>query len=499
MPQIIEVPGKGQVEFPDGMSDADIAKVIRNDMMQKNVPANSQVALNASSKVIASIPDSLLNAPQNIMNLGRAAYGTAATAMGRPDLAPELTPNPNYAHKALTAINAIRPEAEPVTRGQRILDTAIQGGVGMALNPASSGKQLVSNVMTGLASGAVGGSTREATGSDAAGMATTLATPLATNAVANIGRMSGISNPVRDKTLDMAKKEGYKLPPSEFNASFLNNRLESFAGKAAIKQDAALRNQEVTNNIAARELGLPKGTAITESVLERYRNAQAQPYREVAALSPIADRALERLRQTRAEAKMQWNHYNRTATPDAYKQAQAMDQQAKTLENAIDRIASKSGDPELLNRLKEARTNIAKSYDIEKALNLGDANISASVIGRALDRGAPLSGGLETIARFQQGPGRKFTSEGSSVPAPGVSALDLYGMGLLGGAGALAAGHPIGAAAGLLPLARGPVRNLLLSDAYQNRLFSPRTVPVSSLFAASPQAQDSLRGLLSKD
>ena len=32
MPQLIEVPGMGQVEFPDGMSDAQITSAIQKNM-----------------------------------------------------------------------------------------------------------------------------------------------------------------------------------------------------------------------------------------------------------------------------------------------------------------------------------------------------------------------------------------------------------------------------------------------------------------------------------
>jgi hypothetical protein len=42
MTQIVEVPGFGQVEFPDGMSDADIGLAIRKNMLQKDAPKEAK-------------------------------------------------------------------------------------------------------------------------------------------------------------------------------------------------------------------------------------------------------------------------------------------------------------------------------------------------------------------------------------------------------------------------------------------------------------------------
>lgn len=62
MPQIIEVPGHGQVEFPDGMSDADIAAAIQKTL----VPAPAAVAAK----------------PQSMMDsIGSAAKTVAGTAI----------------------------------------------------------------------------------------------------------------------------------------------------------------------------------------------------------------------------------------------------------------------------------------------------------------------------------------------------------------------------------------------------------------------------------
>ena len=142
---------------------------------------------------------------------------------------------------------------------------------------------------------------------------------------------------------------------------------------------------------------------------------------------------------------------------------------AEQLDQAIDQAATQAGRPELIAQLREARTAIAKSYDIERALNVGDGNVSATVIGRLLDQGKPLSGELKVIGRFAQA-FPSVTREAAMVPTPGVSALDPLASAAFGMGGYAAAGGPAGLLAAGLPLLRGPARSLTLSDLMQKRL-----------------------------
>lgn len=463
-------------------------------------PSDTRVALNASSKAIAGIPDALLNTPTRIWNLLKAGAGTAATAAGRPDLAPDLSPEPDYARRALTALGAINPAAEPTNTRQRVIDAATQGATGMMINPANTARQVVGNAATGTLGGTAAGVTKEVTGSDEASIIAAMVTPRAVQAAGGAGRAAVADaivkkgqSEVSDKVLADARKEGYVAPPASTNPTFLNNRLESMAGKAAIKQEAGQRNQTITNAVAARDLGMPPDTAITAGKLDAYRKAEAGPYREVAALSRNAKVYLEQLQQARVDANEWWKFYaSGTGGPNAKAKAEALQQQAGALEVKIEGIAQRAGKPDLVNNLREARQKIAKSWDIDRALNLGDATVSAPTIGRAYDKGAPFTGGLETIAKFAEGPGRQFVTEGSRIPAPGVSGTEIYGMSGMGAAGSAAAG-PAGWLAGGLPLLRGPVRSLLLSDAYQNRFGKPNRDPSKTARAASniPQ-QDAL-------
>jgi len=87
-----------------------------------------------------------------------------------------------------------------------------------------------------------------------------------------------------------------------------------------------------------------------------------------------------------------------------------------------------------------------------------------------LDRGKPLSGGLETIAKAHQA-FRPYMGNATAVSNPGVSGgrgafgIAANAAGMHGGIGWLSEG---------LPLAAGPTRSLIMSDAYQNSFGRPR-------------------------
>lgn len=325
-------------------------------------------------------------------------------------------------------------------------------------------------------------------------------------------------NPTQQATLKEGQAAGYKVPPSMVNPSGLNNTVESIAGKAAIGQEAAARNQAVTNRVAAKELGLAADTPLTESALMKVRDQAAEPYRKIAALSPEAKSALEKLKQARFDAKEQWNFYFKSGNPDAGNKARALDVKIAAYERQIDDEAKKiveiygvsgspvqrgssrpqlstnmlstgrevgapsgtleatklgertAGEANLLDQLRDARTKIAKAWDIEKSLNLGDSNISAPIVGRQLDKSgvAGKSGGLATIGKMAEA----FPSimrEGARVPVAGVSGTDAAASAILGTLGYGAAG-PSGLVAAAMPLMRPIARNIALSGPYQKHL-----------------------------
>lgn len=197
-------------------------------------------------------------------------------------------------------------------------------------------------------------------------------------------------------------------------------------------------------------------------------------------LEPQAKRgipSLEDLKQTRFYANAFWKRFDRDGDPAALAMAKNLDRQSTRLESIFEEMARDAGQPNLINELRSARTYIAKTYDIERALNLGNGNVDAQIIGRVLDRGRPLSGNLELIAKFAEGPGRQFVREASKVPEPGVSSkltfplavgLGFEGYRNLGSTGAALAG---------IPFAGGAARSFMLSKPGQASFGTPSYDP----------------------
>jgi hypothetical protein len=253
-------------------------------------------------------------------------------------------------------------------------------------------------------------------------------------------------NSVRDTTLASAQEAGYVVPPSHIKSTVINNQVESIAGKAALDQEAALRNQKVTDSIGRREAGLAENEPLSVQSLAAAREKMAQPYRDVAALSKTAEKALDDLKETRNEAQAYWKHYGTSNDPKSMKQAKILDAQAKSLESVIEREAMKAGQGNLIADLREARKQMAKNYDVERALNVGDGHLDARVWGRMADKDKPLSGELMTAAKFAEAFPKYVTPE-ARIPTPGVSKLDAVLAAGGAGLGSMIGG-PAGAVAG---------------------------------------------------
>lgn len=308
------------------------------------------------------------------------------------------------------------------------------------------------------------------------------------------------------------------------------------AGKppAVMANLASTKNQPKINEAAAVDLGLPKDTEITASVLDGVRKQASAPYADVEAIAKDAaqksadirktrftatnphDLAIQMndpktvaelapldiqaaadingLRKARDAAKDGFSAYKRSGDPKALEAAQNALESSRKLEDQIEQAAQSAGKPELVKQLAEARQRIAKTYDYEQALNSSTGDISAPVLGAMLNRTPPrpLSGNAKAIADFHNA--FPFAmKEGASVMSPGVTRAE--GMttllSTLSGAGAGAAtGHPgVGALAGLLPLTGPLKRQIVLSGPYQSAF--PR-YPESTVAAFGGRGVDSV-------
>lgn len=316
--------------------------------------------------------------------------------------------------------------------------------------------------------------------------------------------------PQMQQAVKEARDLGYVIPPTQANPSLLNRIIEGTAGKLSTAQNASARNQEITNRLTAKSLGLPEDTVITPQVLTSLRNTAGQAYDQLGNIgvimpnksyydqldnikkpfvatqqsfpnqtpSPVinlvnslkteffdSSSAIEKIKQLRTQADDAFRTGN-TEVGRAAKQA------ATALENAIEDHLTTTKQTDLLGKFRDARQLIAKTYTVEKAANQTTGTIDAKKLAAQLQKGKPLSGELKSVAQFSQAFPKASQATEPMGSLPQFSPLD-YFAGLVGGVstGGLGAGAV---------LARPALRSLALSSPVQNRLLpTPSTVTLT--------------------
>lgn len=138
MPTEVHIKGiDGPVFFPDNMSHSEIEAAIKNEIIPAHAPSYWDTFKNAVPKGAAGIVDSVLNVGPNTWNLGKMAIGSTMNAMGRPDLAPDVTPPQQLANEAGRGLGLIKDSAEPVDLPGRFVDMAGQVLGGGGINPGA--------------------------------------------------------------------------------------------------------------------------------------------------------------------------------------------------------------------------------------------------------------------------------------------------------------------------------------------------------------------------
>lgn len=328
-------------------------------------------------------------------------------------------------------------------------------------------------------------------------------------------------SPQMANAVEKARETGYTVPPTQAGGGIVNRLLEGLAGKASTLQEASVRNQAITNKLAAKSLGLSDDAVLTPEVIKGIREEAGKVYDGISnsgivipnksfnnALDKIGENAVKaemnfpnetskqilnvvgslrkdafdagsavsRIKQLRTEADMAYRAGN-TDLGSATKAA------ATALEDALESHLSKLKQPDALNKFKEARQLIAKTYTVENAMNKTTGTVDARNLANRLQRGKPMSGELKDIAEFAQA-----FPKASQVPEKiggtiGISPLDYTVAGLTGGASLLGGENKetSGASALAALLARPAARKLVLSAPMQNRLIQQegRLIPQS--------------------
>ncbi len=392
--------------------------------------------------------------------------------------------------------------------GQSLAGSAVLGGVFGGLGTEGGLAERIPGAILGAAGGAAGKVAGDLIGKGAGAVQNYLTQRNAQAAAANAGK---------DAAAAAAQKAGYVMPPSDVNPSLLNKILGGMSGKIKTAQEASTKNQKVTNELAATGLGLPKDTVLNKQVLDGVRKQAGQAYDDVAktgtvvpgpqyakdldkitapyvvaaqsfpnAKTPAVLAEIEALHTTQFNAASAVAKIRtlREAADSAYGSGdkaagKALRDGAKALEDALEDHVSKLGKPDLLSKFKEARTRIAKTYSVQAGLNDTTGDVAANALARQLQKGKPLTGDLETIARA----GQAFpkATQALKEPTGAVSPLDFAVSATTG----FSTGNPLSA---LMLAARPAVRSIILSKPYQNALAAPPS------YGTNPLAELLLQG-----
>lgn len=260
MAQRVEVPGMGVVEFPDGMSDAQIAAAIKRSIAQQPPPAPSPAdnigAMEAGLIAAGRTTDKVV---QGVRQLYNKAVGDDATLakMAESEAEKDRLYRPlQQARPIATAVGEAAPMlAVPVGGSGLVLKSAAAGALPGLLS-YGSGEERLKNAAIGAAGGVVGAAGGKAV--------TKLIAPAGVEA-------GGISS----SAVKAADRLGVNLSAGERtgNAAMQNfeNYLARSPGSSGAMQARQAANTAAINKAAASSMGR-SGTELTEDLFSTAKN-----------------------------------------------------------------------------------------------------------------------------------------------------------------------------------------------------------------------------------
>jgi hypothetical protein len=352
------------------------------------------------------------------------------------------------------------------------------------------------------------------------------------------------ANAPRDAAFAQARSAGYVTTPGSIAPT--SGRFvvaERLAGKSLLEQLMSVRNQDTTNAISRRAIGVADDVPLTRERLSAVRREEFRrgydPINQVGRIvvdndyiddlaniersfsgasgsfpqavpNPVralvfnhleqqfnsAD-AVRRIQQLREGASAAF----RRSEPELGHAQRAV---ANALESQIERGILASGNPnatQVLNQFRQSRQRMAMIHAVEDAIEVGTGNVSAARLASDLQGGAYLTGDLRMIAEFanrfprvnrlpsQIGTPSSGAVMGLDTPRVVAGMLGAAAGGMAGGGGgAIAGGVGAGAAQNALSAV---MRNYLMRPGTQ-ALATPNYMPMPERLLSDP----SLRNML---
>jgi hypothetical protein len=249
--------------------------------------------------------------------------------------------------------------------------------------------------------------------------------------------------------LTAAEQEGIATNPATTNPTLLNRTRQALAGKKETDAAIAKHNEELWTPIIKRELGVHTDAPLDMTTLRAVREAAAAPNAEIGKLgtfyaddntianirglsepvSPfgaetathstnsLVDRVATSLGEGRDASQLlkdisvlrndaQLVFTNKTASPEAVAGARARLRIANELEGMVDANLTRMHEANpyanldtLLNRYREGRARMAKSYAAERVLDLNTGKIDPLAIAKTTAEDNALTGGFANIGK----------------------------------------------------------------------------------------------------
>lgn len=483
----------------------------------ENLPASAQ---RFASNVVGGLQQLATSPVETVSNLVGGALDIGAGALQNVlpqpvvDVINKFDFDPDAAKRAVEAANrAGGALADRYGSYENVKRTLAEDPVGAA-----------ADLSTLLGVGAVG------TGSQALGRASTLTNPLTAvtapvGAVARRGQ-AGMTkqqklNAVRDQTLREGQAQGFVVTPGSVTPTVGNILLERIGGKTRVEQLAGVRNQQVTDSLARRAVGLAEDAPLTRDAM---RDIRAQEY--AAGYAPLANigrvtadadfkQALQDVTDAFTGASKSFKGaapqdveklvkpYNvaefdaadaiaatRTLRENARNNfqkgegalARAQIAVSNALEGQLERSLQAANNTQaaaLLEGFRNSRRRMAITHAVEDAIVEGTGSVDARKLASDLQKGKLLTGELETAAKFANTFKRVVTTPGA-VGTPAAQTFGGMGIGTRGIVGGAAGGAfggglggiALGTAAAIAPelVAAGAQRYMLSGPAQRGAL-----------------------------
>lgn len=483
----------------------------------ENLPASAQ---RFASNVVGGLQQLATSPVETVSNLVGGALDIGAGALQNVlpqpvvDVINKFDFDPDAAKRAVEAANrAGGALANRYGSYENVKRTLAEDPVGAA-----------ADLSTLLGVGAVG------TGSQALGRASTLTNPLTAvtapvGAVARRGQ-AGMTkqqklNAVRDQTLREGQAQGFVVTPGSVTPTVGNILLERIGGKTRVEQLAGVRNQQVTDSLARRAVGLAEDAPLTRDAM---RDIRAQEY--AAGYAPLANigrvtadadfkQALQDVTDAFTGASKSFKGaapqdveklvkpYNvaefdaadaiaatRTLRENARNNfqkgegalARAQIAVSNALEGQLERSLQAANNTQaaaLLEGFRNSRRRMAITHAVEDAIVEGTGSVDARKLASDLQKGKLLTGELETAAKFANTFKRVVTTPGA-VGTPAAQTFGGMGIGTRGIVGGAAGGAfggglggiALGTAAAIAPelVAAGAQRYMLSGPAQRGAL-----------------------------